>query len=197
MRSLQPEVPFCEVCREALVRHIYSRLSWWDAVTPATNFWVLTNATPVVFAVTPIPWPTEIFTYRWSLDGVWFTNTPTPALSVVPTLLTSGLHTLELTVADVSDWLRPSADPEVSQTHRWQLSVSLPTLHFTRCGLTPEGRFWFELHGPDTAAFAIETSTNWQHWTPLLTNTLKAGSFGHTNTDVAGSARHFYRAKIR
>ncbi len=68
-----------------------------------------------------------------------------------------------------------------------------PRLHLL--GRPTNGQINLRLMGPSGARFAIEASTNFSTWRPLITNVTSGGFFDYTDPTPPGAARRFYRGR--
>jgi hypothetical protein len=58
------------------------------------------------------------------------------------------------------------------------------------------GQFRLAVSGPAGANVVIQASTNFQNWTPIITNSLDGGLLFHSDAESAGHLQRFYRALL-
>jgi hypothetical protein len=102
MRTLG--VPFCVVCREALVLKLFQRISLLDAVSPPPGPIDLLTTTPQTFEVTALPLPG--LTYRWWLNGAELTGEGTSSVTISSADLTGPSTELRLVVTHSTPLVR-------------------------------------------------------------------------------------------
>ncbi len=108
MRDLY--VPFCDVCSEALVLAIYQKVRPVDAFAPAsTNLSVSTTA-PVTFSLTLLQPATHSLSVQWYTNNTAVAGATNSALTLSPTALGNGTHTVSAAVRDDTSLVRNDPD---------------------------------------------------------------------------------------
>lgn len=123
MRQLGP--PFCPVCREALTRSYFDRVTLVDDAIPAagsTSFCPRTRA--VSFGLTLVPVSFGSFSVTWSLNGVLVASTGESLTLSTATLPAGRTSTLVATVEYTSSALR--LQPAITTELTWTLEPACP-----------------------------------------------------------------------
>ena len=124
MRSLGR--PFNLPSAEGMLIEMYKIISPIDSVSP--DIPILDGTENVELALPPTTGAME-FTIIWRLDGAAISGQDGSALSLPTLEMTSGEHTLEVTVIDNTPWVRDEAAREawMQATHSWQIIVTTPS----------------------------------------------------------------------
>jgi hypothetical protein len=186
-------VGFCEVCTEALVLAMYRQVRPVESFSPtATNqFW--TTTAPGNFQLQTVQPVGHALAYEWRTNGVVVSGATTASLTLFPSQLGAGLHTVAGRVYDPTPWVRTDPTNLLSQAMTWQVNVSLPQLQLVsprRVG----GKFAFGVTGVAPQGVVIQASTNLLNWTAMATGVLTGGQLNYTNPNPATLPRQFYRA---
>jgi hypothetical protein len=186
-------VPFCEVCREALVRAFYRHIrpiDTWEPVNHVVNF---AGSTRVTLSINTVPVE--------SLAVQWRTNTvPVPAatnlqFTIDPQFLNPGSNQVSVTVRDATPFVRTDPDDALSQTIEWILEVQPWPLLLNSPELGAGSEFIFRISGNAPGGFFIESSTDPRIWSRISTNPPLSGQAWITN--YVTSSQQFFRALAR
>ncbi|MGA4577616.1 M64 family metallopeptidase [Limisphaera sp. VF-2] len=192
MRTLG--MPFCEVCREQIIRAIYARVRPWDGVEPASSVISWTSAAPVRFRLDLVQPRQSPLAVEWKTNGVGVPGAAGPELELSPEALGNGTHTVEVWVRDPTPWVRTDPEGRLRATRSWQVQISIPELRLVDPEFLPDGRWRFTVLGTAGGSLVLEMSTDLRTWQSLATNAPWSGRWDYTNTPPPGSSRAFYRA---
>jgi hypothetical protein len=185
-------LPFCEICREALVLSFYRKVRPVDTFAPAGTNVLVSSWQPVVFTLfSPQP-ATHSFGIQWSLDGNSVPGATNASFIFLPQNEPNGSHTLTTVVRDPTPFVRNDPTSLLSQSITWRLTLSLPHLQIDSSLLTASNCFVFRVSGNAPQGFALQTTTNLESWTSVSTNILVSGQFYCTN--LVTGAKSFFRA---
>jgi len=194
MRSVSTGIPFCEVCREALVKVFYSKLRAIDAVAPTNASLTLVATQAVNFSVTPLEPLTHTLSIQWQTNGVNVPGATNTGYTFDPTSVTNGSYTLRAIVHDDTPWVRNDPTHLLTSTNVWNLTVALPQLWLEAPQALPGNKFRFTVRGSNVTNFTVKASTNLLDWASISTNALSSGQFSFTNSDPDNLPWRFYRA---
>ena len=186
-------VPFCEVCREALVLSFYRRIRPVESSIPIAKNLTTTSNQSLTFAVSLLQPATHALSVQWLTNGVTVAGATNSSFSILPALLANGTNTVTARVNDSTPWVRNDPTNYLVQTQAWTLTVSLPLLQLKSPRWLGGGKFAFQVAGIAPQGFVLQGSSNLVIWTPLTTNPLVNGVFEYTN-QVGGLPVRFYRA---
>lgn len=191
MRALG--VPFCEVCREQLVRVFYRRARPIESVLPETNRLEVTANDPIRFEAR-VPQPrTHSIRIEWDLDGKPMSLDPVWWLD--PRSLPNGSHTVCARAHDATDWVRTDPEGRLEARASWTLVVARTVLQLELSLVSGSNSVRVAVAGFAPRGFVLEQSADFQEWTPLLTNELAGGRFeAELPVNRPGA---FYRAASR
>lgn len=192
MRTLG--MPFCEVCREQIVRSIYAKVRLWDTVEPGATQLVWSSTAPLRFRLDLVPPVHTPLAVHWKTNGTELAGLNGPELELPPHLLGNGDHTVEVWVRDPTPWVRSDPAQRLQAARTWQVRVALPELRLTDPGWAPHGRFRFSVQGSAGGSVVIETSSNLRHWQPVATNAAWTGRWDFTNGAPGSGSPAFFRA---
>ena len=192
MRSVTTGIPFCEVCREALVKTFCSKARLIDAASPTNAALTLTSLSPVPFSVTPLQPATHNLSVQWQTNGVNIAGATNTGFNFIPT--TNGAVTLRAIVRDATDWVRNDPSNQLSATNTWAVTVANQELWLESAQALAGDKFRFTIRGSGLTNFSIKASTNLVTWTSIATNALVAGQSSYTNTGLGNIPWRFYRA---
>ena len=192
MRDLY--VPFCDICREALILAIYQKVRPVDACSPASTNLAVSSSAPLTFSLSLLQPATHNLVVQWSTNNVALPGATNAAFTVSPAVLGSGKHTVSALVRDDTSSVRMDPTNLLAQTVTWTLNVSLVQLHLDSPLWLTGGNFAFRVAGNASQGVVVQGSTDLSNWTNLATNSLVAGQFWFTNSSVSASPRTFYRA---
>jgi hypothetical protein len=195
MNHAGPGIPFCAVCREALVLSFYRKVRPIESYLPAQTNLTITSAQPLNFQLAVLPLATQVFSIEWSLDGNVLSAETNSTFQLSAIQLSNGEHTVMATVRDGTDFVRNDPEELLRQSTTWQLSVSLPRVRLSSPLLLPGKEFVLCVNGYAPNGVTLESTRDWQVWTPVATNTLTAGQWWWTNSGPAEQTE-FYRAKL-
>jgi hypothetical protein len=195
MRDLY--VPFCDVCSEALVLAIYQKVRPVDAFAPAsTNLSVSTTA-PVSFSLTLLQPATHSLSVQWYTNNTAVAGATNSALTLSPTALGNGTHTVTAAVRDDTSLVRNDPANLLAQTVTWHVNLNLLQLRLDSPLWLTAGKFTFRIVGNGSQGVVVQNSTNLLNWVNLATNSLAAGQLWYTNSSAGSSPGSFYRAVTR
>lgn len=195
MRSVSADIPFCEVCREALVKTFYSKLRGFDAPQPANATVALTTPQTATFSVAPLPPATHMLSVQWQTNGANVPGATNSSFTFDPSAVTNGLHVLRAIVHDDTDWVRNDPTRLLFSTNTWNVTVAVPQLWLESPQSLAGGLFRFTVRGSGVTNFSIKASTNLPTgWTSISTNALSGGLFHFTNSGPANVPGRYYRA---
>jgi hypothetical protein len=168
MRTLG--VPFCEVCSEALVKTIYSKLSMIEAYMPATNNLIrLTNGVANTFSVTNLVPSTHSLVVQWFTNNVAVAGATSAVFTVSGFALpAAGTNLIRVEVTDPTSLVRSAPTNMMKNSRTWQSSfvLALPRISI----ITSPAQT--TLSWPGTAAgFNLESAGNLSSsavWTPIM-----------------------------
>ncbi len=185
-------VPFCDVCREALVLSIYRQARPIDAISPAGLSLSVSSPQALAFSVTPQRIATSQLSVQWYRDGQTVPGQTNVGFLLFPATLTNGAHTLSVMVKDQTPWVRNDPTNRLAQSVSWDLTVTLPQLRLDSPLLASGGGFAFRISGTAPSGFVVQSSADLLNWIAVSTNTLVAGESWYTNAPpLASGARHF------
>lgn len=126
--------PFCEICREAIVKAIYKY------VNPTAEFASDVGENTTVFSINP-PEPTDhSLSIQWKVDGnVAATNVVN--FPATDTEIGYGRHKLSVTVVDSTSFVRYDPDKLLVKSKEWEV-ISLPLPDFTGDGVVDFNDFF-------------------------------------------------------
>jgi hypothetical protein len=191
MRSIDPVIPFCEVCREALVRTTYLHLRTFDSFTPTNTTLTLAGNVATNFTVAPLQPATHSLGVQWQTNGVNVPAATNTTFTLAAGALPDGVHTLRAIVRDETDWVRTDPGP-LSDTNTWTLTIAVTSLNLESPQALAGGGFRFTVRGTNVATATVQATTNFTTWTSLATNSLAGGTWHFTNATV--TPWRFYRA---
>jgi uncharacterized protein (TIGR03382 family) len=120
MRSLA--VPFCAVCREALVLATYRRVSPVDALEPASPVSLGACASQAFSVAYPAPVP-DTLEFVWRLDGQ-VVETGGAGYTLNTAGLATGPHSLSVEVVDLTALVRNDPTGLLNEERAWTLQIS-------------------------------------------------------------------------
>ena len=135
MRSLG--VPFCEVCSEALVKSIYSRVRPIEGSSPGTNPVItLTNIAAAAFNVVPLQPAAQPLAIQWFTNNSPVAGATSAVFNVTGFSLPPGTNTLRVEVNDTTAFVRTDADALLKEFRSWTIvtAVNQPLLQATIAG---------------------------------------------------------------
>ncbi len=120
-RMRENNIPFCEVCMEAIILHVYDAVSPLDSALPKPGaVAAFMNEAPALRVVAKKPVDHEL-SISWMVDGVAATDVKGPVFTKV---LAPGKHTVIARVADTTHLVRLDPKALLSDTAAWQVTVS-------------------------------------------------------------------------
>ncbi|MCX6902882.1 MAG: M64 family metallo-endopeptidase [Verrucomicrobia bacterium] len=194
MRTLN--VPFCEVCREALIKSVYVRVSPLDSFSPAGTNLAVTSAQVLTFSVFPIQPLTHSVSVEWYTNEARVTTASNTTFSVPAATLGLGQRTVRVVARDTTAWVRNDPANLLQASVEWAVSVESAELRLqaVRPAGSAQGPFTILVQGPGTNRFVVLAASGLTNWQPLATNSLSGGRFTFYDTNASGFARRFYRA---
>lgn len=121
MRNLY--TPFCEVCREALIRAVYRFTPPIAGVTPDLNEFEVEEGTPLEFNVQPHEPLFHSLAVRWSLNGEWLAEDKDQPGTLHLENLPPGIHEIEAVVSDPTPWVLNDPEDLLKQTITWTVMI--------------------------------------------------------------------------
>lgn len=194
MRSVSTGVPFCEVCREALVKTFYSKVRSITAVSPTNAALTLATTQAVTFSVSLLQPLTHALSVQWQTNGVNVPNATNSSFIFNPASVTNGTYALRAIVHDDTAWVRNDPAGVLYATNTWNLTVAIPQLWLESPQTLAGGQFRFTVRGSAVTNFTIKASTNLTGWSSISTNALSSGQFNFTNGGLTNIPSRFYRA---
>ncbi len=186
---------FCEVCTEALVLSVYRKVRPVDAFSPAQTSLFVSGTEPLRFSVNTLEPSTHPLNLEWLLDSKTQLGETNARFLLNPTRLTKGTHVLAVRVRDLTPLVRNDPEGLLSQTLTWTVSVDIHWLQLDSASLCAGNRVVFRIRGSAPGSAVLESSADFLNWSPLSTNTLRAGECWCTNV-MDGGVR-FFRAYAR
>ena len=154
MGKYHPEIermhPFCEVCREAIVKTIYKY------VDPTAEFASYVGENTTIFTINP-PQPADhSLSILWKVDGVIVARN-TNTFPVTDTEIGYGRHKLQMEIVDPTEFVRYDPDKLLVSSKEWDV-ISLPLPDFTGDGTVDfEDFFRFADHfGQDATTVEVQ-----------------------------------------
>lgn len=195
MRSVSTGIPFCEVCREALVKTFYSKVRGFDSIAPTNTTLTLTTTQATVFSVSLLQPVTHTLSVQWQTNGVNVSAATNSSFMFDPGSVTNGAYTVRAIVHDDTDWVRNDPARSLFSTNTWNVTVAVPQLWLESPQSLAGGLFRFTVRGSGVTNFSIKASTNLPAgWTSISTNALSGGLFHFTNSGQTNGLNRFYRA---
>ncbi len=189
-------LPFCEVCREAMVLAFYRKLRPVDGFTPADTNLSVTSTAPLTFSLALLQPATHRLGVQWSTNGTSVPGATNVTLTLPPAALGDGSHVVRADVQDATLFVRNDPINLLHQTIRWNVAVNLAQVWLDLAAWLPGGNFTFRVGGSAPRGVVIQSSTNLTSWISLATNSLAGGPFSYTNAGAANPPGQFFRAQI-
>ena len=194
MRML--DVPFCEVCREALVLAMYGRMSPIDAALPATTNLSVTVPQALDFSVSVVQPLSHQPTLQWYTNGTACVGATNATLNLSSSALGAGTHEVMATVRDGTAWVRNDPAGSLSRSARWVVKVNsletrLEVVSYVRNPATP---FSLRVIGYQSNRFVIQGAAHLTDWQPLATNRLVNGVYTYSDSNAPKYPGRYYRA---
>ncbi|MCL4785305.1 MAG: hypothetical protein KJ070_00725 [Verrucomicrobia bacterium] len=187
-------VPFCEVCREALVLSFYRNVRLVDSFSPANTNLAISSPDLVQFALTTLQPIGHTLTVQWLTNGIPIATATNTTLTVSPDSLNNGLNVIAAQISDPTPFVRTDPQDLLRQTVTWMVNVSLPAMELSAPRWLNSNQFAFRISGVAPQGFAIQTSTNLTDWASVATNFLVNGQFDYTNQAGANPSARLFRA---
>lgn len=194
MRSVSTGVPFCEVCREALVKMFCSKLRGIETSLPTSSAITLTTNQPVTFSVSLLQPLTHDLSVQWQTNGANVSGATNSSFIFNPGLFTNGTYSLRAIVHDDTAWVRNDPAGLLYSTNTWNVAVAVPQLWLESPLALAGGQFRFTVRGTGVTNFTIKASTNLTVWPSISTNALVGGQLSFTNGGLTNLSWRFYRA---
>ncbi len=189
-------VPFCEVCREALILAFFDAVRPIDSFTPASTSLSTSSPDELNFSVTALEPADHALNIQWLTNGIVVTGATNSAFTILPALLNNGTNTIAAGVSDPTPLVRNDPGNKLIQNVTWQVNVSLPRLELSAPRWLGDGKFAFRVSGEAPQGFVIQGSTNFTNWTPIATNNLVQGRFDYTNYNGKNFLLRMFRAVV-
>ncbi len=116
---------FCEVCTEAGVVNIYSRVDLIDKGIPSSLVVIGQDESIDFQVVGPKPMPSTL-TFSWSIDGRAVAQNDTGILARTGTDFGSGTHKLTVTVSDRTTMVRRDPQQLLTNSFTWDVTTAAP-----------------------------------------------------------------------
>jgi hypothetical protein len=185
------EVPFCEVCAEALVSGIYSHVRPVDASSPAFGSLSVGSSAPVSFSLELVKPTADTLHIEWQTNDLPIPGATSSSLTLNPRGLGNGVHSVTAHVADATPRVRNDPLNRLTQQVRWSLDVNVVELRMGPVLLLGGGSIAIRVTGTGVSQVVLQGSGELVSWTSLSTNFLSGGESWFTN-EVSGA--QFYRA---
>lgn len=192
MRTLG--VPFCEVCREQIVRSIYEKVRLWDEARPTSTNLMWSSEASLVFEIEPVQPAGHALLVRWETNGVVVPGATGGRLELDPARLGNGTHRVTVFVSDPTPWVRYDPEGRLRATRQWQVTISFPEVRLTAMAKVGHDAVRFTVLGPSHGRVVLERSSDLQNWSAVLTNLTWTGRWDFTNGFSHGGLPTFYRA---
>lgn len=187
-------VPYCEVCREALVLSIYRKVRPIDSFAPLSTNFSATSPQLLNFTVAPMQPTGHGLTIQWLTNGTLFVGATNSVFSITPMSLGNGSNTISVQVTDPTTFVRTDLSNRLSQELTWNVNVALLYLELSSPRWVAPDTFAFRVSGAAPQGFVVQASTNLADWTTLSTNYLVNGAFDYTNQNVVNAGIRLFRA---
>ena len=198
-------IPFCNVCREALVLSFYqtNRAKPMDAFAPAsTNLTVSTNSAQNFSLALQKP-ATHSLSVQWYTNSTAVSGATDTNFSVLPLALGNGTNTVKAIITDTTvvgagPWVLTDTNRLLRQTNTWTVKVSVTNLNLSAPVWLATNRFRLTVSGYAPKGFAILGNTNLTNtsgWLTLHTNGL-TNVFNYTNNTGSTNFKwRYFRAR--
>ena len=187
-------VPFCEVCREALVLGIYQRVRPVDGFAPINTNISIVSTQSLSLSLNLLQPSTHNLSVQWTTNGVLVIGATNPVFTLFPEIFGNGAYTLTAIIKDATGLVRTDPTILMAQTVTWSVNISLPHLQLDSPLLLPGQKFAFRVGGVAPQGFIIQGSTNLSAWDSLSTNFLSGGGYWYTNTSLGAFPKRYFRA---
>ncbi len=122
MRALG--VPFCEVCREQLVRSVYRLVQPVDGWTPAGLTQALSDTESIQLSFTPQQPATHSLVFQWNIDGIPVPGERQQTYTVSGSAIGVGSHRVRADIMDSTTFVRKDVDGLLRDSVVWTVNVS-------------------------------------------------------------------------
>ncbi len=120
-------VPFCEVCREQMVKVTYGLVDPVEQVQPVSTSPEVPYDSTALFSVTTLAVTPNTMAVSWTVDGdPVFTGTDFDFQAEV---FDTGQHVVTALVADTTPWVRIDPGGLLQTTHQWTVRVLPPSFY--------------------------------------------------------------------
>ena len=116
--------PFCEVCTEALILHVYGGVSPIDTATPAQRSLMLYQGESAKLAIRRLEPVTHRLSAQWFIDGVAVAGVTGDEFNVSHANLAPGKHTIRVDVSDPTPLVRNDWLHTMTQSHDWTITIN-------------------------------------------------------------------------
>jgi hypothetical protein len=123
-RMRTSSTPFCEVCTEALVLHVYGRISAIDSATPQERSLMLYSGESKTLAITRLRPVTHDLQAQWFIDGEPVAGATGDQLLVSAQSLSPGQHTVRVDVWDPTPLVRNHWIKTMTQSKEWTVTIN-------------------------------------------------------------------------
>jgi hypothetical protein len=120
MRAL--ESPFCEICGEAHILHMYEETSLADNFSPAADVTLSRNGSQN-FAIKPAPVPKARLKMQWFIDGIAQTGKTGSSFLLQGNQVSAGTHRVECRITDTTPRVRKDKNGLLTTSVTWNLHV--------------------------------------------------------------------------
>ena len=167
MRTLG--VAFCEVCGEALVKTIYSKLNMVEAIAPPTNSVLqLTNGMTKTFSVTNLIPMTHLLQIQWFTNNVAAVGATSPVFNLAGFILnSSATNMVRVDVKDATAAVRNDPSNVMKTSITWQANAVIAAPKISITTLAPLSVSWPAI----AAGFYLERANVLPpigSWSPLV-----------------------------
>ncbi|HEY3130972.1 MAG TPA: M64 family metallopeptidase, partial [Acidobacteriota bacterium] len=116
--------PFCEVCREALVKSIYTRVRPVESFSPSGTTISVVGSQFVSFSFVPMLPSTHKLDIQWFVNGSSIGGATLPAFSVSTAALGNGTQSIKVEASDLTPMVRTDPTNLLRDSVAWNLMVS-------------------------------------------------------------------------
>lgn len=195
MRTL--DRPFCEVCRQELVRAIYRVLRPIESYTPAVADWTIGPDEVVELGVQPLAPGSHSLVAQWFIDDAPLPGATNFSFKVIGRSLGEGTHEVRAEVTDPTPLVRVDPNGSLRQNQAWTVTVTdgQPWARLVTPKWSVDAGFGFQVKVSAARGAIVERSTNLLDWLPVFTNRA-SGTFSFTDPDPVVAPFRFYRARL-
>lgn len=197
MRTLN--VPYCEVCAEALVLSIYRVIRPIQSFSPASTNLTINNQDIGNFSIGILKPATNTLNVQWFTNNVVVTGATGTNFSIGGARLLSGTNQIKVRVNDPTGHVRTDPASDLWETNDWTLVVSTTVVPPIISNPKLTGTT-FTLSVPTQVGFnyvlEYKNSVSDANWIAVHTNGGSGGEISLTNVGTVGPSR-IYRVRVQ